>query len=125
MIKAMPKSLPSLIKYESAVRTPGHPGRLTAELITVDPSRVTTEQHREAGPIHVGYQFWQRLSLDRILHDCGLPETVRQLACAMVLNRLIAPTSEHAMPDWMRHTALVDILDVDFEGVDDRCPGNC
>src|SRR5215469_12985283 len=33
----------------------------SAELITVDPSRVTTEQHREAGPIHVGYQFWQRL----------------------------------------------------------------
>jgi transposase len=92
----------------------------SAELITVDPSRVTTEQHREAGPIHVGYQFWQRLSLDRILHDCGLPETVRQLACAMVLNRLIAPASEHAMPDWMRRTALVDILDVDFEGVDDN-----
>jgi transposase len=92
----------------------------SAELITVDPSRVTTEQHREAGPIHVGYQFWQRLSLDRVLHDCGLPETVRQLACAMVLNRLIAPTSEHAMPDWMRHTALVDILDVDFQGVDDN-----
>jgi transposase len=92
----------------------------SAELITVDPTRVTTEQHREAGPIHVGYQFWERLSLDRILHDCGLPETVRQLACAMVLNRLIAPASEHAMPDWMRHTALVDILDVDFEGVDDN-----
>jgi transposase len=91
----------------------------SAELITVDPSRVTTEQHREAGPIHVGYQFWQRLNLDRILYDCGLPETVRQLACAMVLNRLIAPASEHAMPDWMRRTALVDILDVDFEGVDD------
>jgi len=91
----------------------------SAELVTVDPSRVTTEQHREAGPIHVGYQFWQRLNLDRILYDCGLPETVRQLACAMVLNRLIAPASEHAMPDWMRRTALVDILDVDFEGVDD------
>jgi transposase len=91
----------------------------SAEPITVDPSRVTTEQHREAGPIHVGYQFWQRLNLDRILYDCGLPETVRQLACAMVLNRLIAPASEHAMPDWMRRTALVDILDVDFEGIDD------
>jgi transposase len=91
----------------------------SAELITVDPSRVTTEQHREAGSSHVGYQFWQRLDLDRILYDCGLPETVRQLACAMVLNRLIAPASEHAMPDWMRRTALVDILDVDFEGLDD------
>jgi transposase len=89
------------------------------QLITVDPSRVTTEQHREAGPVHVGFQFWQRLDLDRILHDCGLPETMRQLACAMVLNRLIAPASEHAMPDWIRRTALIDILDADFDGVDD------
>jgi transposase len=91
----------------------------SGKLITVDPSRVTTEQHREAGPIHVGYQFWQRLNLDRILNDCGLSETVRLLACTMVLNRLIAPTSEHAMPDWMRRTALVDILDLEFDSVDD------
>jgi hypothetical protein len=33
-------------------------------LIKVDPSRVVTEQHREAGPVHVGYQFWRRLELD-------------------------------------------------------------
>jgi hypothetical protein len=48
-------------------------------LITVDPSRVTTEQHREAGPVHVGFQFWDRLDLDRILRDYGLTETVRSV----------------------------------------------
>ena len=88
-------------------------------LITLDPSRVTTEQHREAGPVHVGFRFWQRLDLDRILHHCGLSAAVRQLACAMVLNRLIAPASEHAMPDWMRRTALGDILDLNIDGIDD------
>jgi len=72
-------------------------------LIEVDPSRVTTEQHREAGPVHVGHQFWQRLGLDQILRDCGLSDgTCRRLACAMTLNRLIAPISEHAMPAPMR-----------------------
>jgi len=30
---------------------------------------------------------------------------------------LIAPSSEHAMPDWVRRTALADILGVDFEGL--------
>src|SRR5262245_16991377 len=60
-------------------------------LIKVDPSRVTTEQHREAGPVHVGYQFWQRLGLDQILRDCGLSAAVCRLACVMTLNRLIAP----------------------------------
>ena len=85
--------------------------------IKVDPSRVTTERHREAGPVHVGHQFWQRLGLDRILRDCGLSATAQRLACAMALNRLIAPCSEHAMPDWIRRTALADILGVDFGGL--------
>ena len=86
-----------------------------AELVNIDPSRVSTERHREAGPVHVGYQFWRRLELDRILAGCGLSETVRRLSCAMTLNRLIAPCSEHAMPDWMRRTALADIFGVDFD----------
>src|SRR6266571_6264508 len=86
-------------------------------LIKVDPSRVATERHREAGPVHVGHQFWQRLELDRILRDCKLSASMQRLACAMALNRLIAPCSEHAMPDWIRRTALADILGVDFDGL--------
>jgi len=91
--------------------------RSVGVLIKVDPTRVSTERHREAGPVHVGYQFWQRLELDRILRDCGLSATVRRLACAMVLNRLIAPASEHAMPAWMRRTALGDLLGTDFDAL--------
>ena len=88
-------------------------------LIKVDLSRVSTERHREAGPVHVGHQFWQRLDLDRILCHCKLSRAVRRLACAMTLNRLIAPSSEHAMPDWIRRTALADILGVDFDGLEE------
>jgi len=84
-------------------------------LIEVDPARVATERHREAGPVHVGHQFWQHLELDRILRDCKLSASVQRLACAMVLNRLIAPCSEHAMPAWIRRTALADILGLDFD----------
>ena len=88
-------------------------------LIKVDPTRVATERHREAGPVHVGYQFWCRLELDRILRDCGLSETVLRLACAMVLNRLIAPASEHAMPAWLRRTALGDLFGADFDTLEE------
>jgi transposase len=88
-------------------------------LIEVDPSRVTTEQHREAGPVHVGNQFWQRLGLDQILQDRGLSEANCRLACAMTLNRLIAPVSEHAMPAWIRRTALADIFGVSFEALEE------
>src|SRR6266853_1999935 len=95
------------------------PPRADAGLIKIDPSRVSSERHREAGPVHVGYQFWRRLELDRILRGCGLSQTVQRLACVMTLNRLIAPSSEHAMPDWIRRTALADILDVDFDGLEE------
>jgi transposase len=93
--------------------------RSTGALIKVDSSRVSTEQHREAGPVHVGYQFWRRLELDRILSECKLVEGVRRLACVMTLNRLIAPCSEHAMPAWVKRTALADILEADFDSLDE------
>ncbi|MGH7070308.1 MAG: IS1634 family transposase [Acetobacteraceae bacterium] len=102
----------------AAARPAARPGG--APWIAVDPSRVTTEQHREAGPVHLGHQFWRRLGLDDILRACGLSEVVRQLACVMVLNRLIAPASEHAMPDWARRTALADILGADFADLDEQ-----
>jgi transposase len=104
------------VKDEPTLPSPQASG---GALIKVDPTRVATERHREAGPVHVGRQFWQRLELDRILHDCKLPQSVRQLACVMTLNRLIAPCSEHAMPDWIRRTALADILDADFDALEE------
>jgi len=85
------------------------------ELIMVHVERVSTERHRVAGPVHVAHQFWQRLELDETLAAIGLDERTRTLTCSMTLNRLIAPKSELAMPDWIRRTALADILGVDFE----------
>ena len=86
-----------------------------SDLLAVHVDQVRTEESREAGPVHVGYQFWLRLGLDGILAQAGLGERARQLTCAMTLNRLIHPASELAMPDWIRSTALSDILQVDFQ----------
>ena len=84
------------------------------ELIAVHTDRVRVEHPREAGPVHVGYQFWKRLGLDEILRSLGFSARVIQLSCAMTLNRLVYPASEHAMPRWIRSTALHDILGIDF-----------
>lgn len=89
------------------------------ELVAVHTDQVATERHRPAGHVHVGYQFWKRLTLDRIVKDAGLTERACTLTCAMTLNRLVQPASEHAMPSWMRSTALDDILGVDFEELAD------
>jgi transposase len=89
----------------------------TTDLVTVHADQVTATQHRTAGPIHVGFQFWKRLEFDVILGRLGFSTKAIQLTCAMTLNRLIHPDSEHAMPDWIRSTALGDILGVDFTGL--------
>ncbi|HWU41117.1 MAG TPA: IS1634 family transposase, partial [Candidatus Acidoferrum sp.] len=95
--------------------TPSGPhAESTADLVTVHADRVTATHHRCAGPVHVGFQFWKRLELDQILHRLGFTARAIQLTCAMTLNRLIHPPSEHALPDWIRATALGDILGVDF-----------
>src|SRR6266403_1846305 len=87
--------------------------------IAVDPQRVTVEEPREAGTVHVGHQVWQQLGLREILQHAGLSERACQLSEAMTLNRLIFPLSEHAMPDWMRRSALADLLGVDFSSLHD------
>jgi len=91
-----------------------------ADVVAVHTDRVDTEDPREAGPVHVGHQMWQALTLDRILEEAGLSARTRQLTELMTLNRLVHPASEHAMPDWIRRTALADILDADFRTLSDE-----
>src|ERR1017187_5275353 len=112
--------LQELVAKVQSVTPPslGNTARLPAtnsDRLAVHVDQVRTEESREAGPVHAGYQFWQRLGLDAILAQAGLSERVRQLTCAMTLNRQIHPASELATPDWIRSTALPDILQVDFQ----------
>jgi transposase len=89
------------------------------EAVAVRPAKVRVEQAREAGPVHVAHQFWQRLLVDEALTQVGFSEQACRLTELMTLNRLIAPRSEHAMPDWIAHTALSDILGIDLSKVND------
>jgi transposase len=86
-----------------------------AGFVSIDIDRVEVCEAREAGPVHVGHQMWKRLQLDQILTRAGLSRSARQVTEAMVLNRLVKPLSEHAMPGWIRRVALSDIVGVDFE----------
>ena len=83
------------------------------DLVAVHFNRVTFEQPRPAGHIHVGYEFWKRLGLDEILNSLGFSAWLIKVTCMMTLNRLIHPAAEYAMPDWIRSTAMADILKFD------------
>lgn len=90
------------------------------DLVAVHTDQVTTEEHREAGPVHAGHQMWRKLDVDDVLARAGLSERTRALTEIMTLNRLVFPLSEHAMPDWVRHTALADIMGQDFNTLSDE-----
>ena len=89
-------------------------------IIKVDTDHVETEEARSAGAVHVGHQIWERLGLNEILKQAGLEEQACVLSEVMTLNRLIAPSSELAMPDWIRRTAMGDILGIDFSKLDEN-----
>ena len=80
----------------------------------LDPERIALEEAREAGPVHVGHQMWHQLGLEAMLRRAGLSEWACLLSEVMTLNRLICPLSEHATPDWLRRTAIGDMLGTEF-----------
>jgi len=87
--------------------------------IAVEADRVEMEDPREAGPVHTGHQIWKQLGMETVLRRAGLSPRACALSEAMTLNRLICPRAEHAMPDWIRRTALGDILNEDFSELGD------
>ena len=96
---------PTHTRAPKSAREPEEPGAR----VVVDADRIEMEKPREAGTVHVGHQMWQQLGLAEILERAGLSERACLLSEAMVLNRLIFPLSEHAMPEWMERTALDDV----------------
>jgi len=110
------------VRQRRSRRTPTRrlqPVPAAADPVAVHAERVRIERPRCGGPVHVGYEFWKRLGLSAILRAGGFSPQAVQLTCAMALNRLVHPASEHAMPAWIRATALEDILGVDFESLAD------
>jgi len=79
-----------------------------------DLEEVEVEEARLAGAVHVGHQVWQRLGLDGILTQAGFSHKTCILTQRMTLNRLIEPSSELAMSEWVGRSALADILKQDF-----------
>jgi transposase len=88
-------------------------------MIRVNVDKMEIEEARTAGAVHVGHQIWERLGLDGILSGAGLSDRSCTLSEVMTLNRLIAPSSELAMPDWVRRTAIGDILGTDLSELDE------
>lgn len=86
--------------------------------VSVDLESITTAESRSLGPELVGHSLWNRLELNDILHTCGFTPTQQALAEAVVVGRLIEPSSDLASWRWLRErTALTELLPVDLSKV--------
>jgi len=110
----------ALVATVRAARRRARQTERNADLVAVHTDQVTTEEPREAGPVHVGHQLWQQLGIDEVLAGAGLSARTRVLTEIMTLNRLVCPLAEHAMPDWVRRTALADLLGEEFDTLVDE-----
>jgi transposase len=102
----------ALLQKAAAAAAKGKEKRKAGSDINLE--EVEVEEARQAGAVHVGHQIWQRLGLDQILSEIGFSHKTCLLTQVMTLNRLIEPSSELAMSEWVRRSALADILKQDF-----------
>lgn len=89
-----------------------------ASFTSVDLNSVATGESRSLGPELVAHATWERLEFNQLLGSCGFSKTERALAEAVIVGRLIAPSSDLASWRWLRErTALIEMLPVDLSNI--------
>lgn len=92
-----------------------------SEEIVVDPSDIYVENVRELGPELVAKKAFESLGLDEILCEEGFSSIQIRNAKLTLINRICEPVSEHALPEWIKTTALEDLFQTELRKVgDDR-----
>lgn len=92
--------------------------REQGEWLSIDLQSITTSQSRSLGPELVGHTMWERLGLPELLASLGWSEKQATLAEAVVIGRLVAPSSDLAAWSWLRQrTSLPELLTVDVSTV--------
>jgi transposase len=88
------------------------------EMVNVDMQSVSTTEHRSLGPELVAHSTWESLQIDHILGDCGFSKKEQALAKAVVIARLISPSSDLSSWNWLRNqTALLELLPADLSNI--------
>ena len=73
--------------------------------------KVSHSHSTSLGPELVGLKAWDDLGLSDCLLGLGFNAKQIRSAKISVINRLCAPVAENSLPDWLRTSALADILE--------------
>ena len=99
-------------KDEKAKRTEN------VEFVSVNLESITTTDSRSLGPEIVCHETWNKLNFISILKSCGMSEKQISIAEAIVINRMIEPSSDLASFGWLKNrTALLELLPYDLKDI--------
>lgn len=97
---------------------------LEKEVVQVRLNGVKLERVRRFGDIWLGYKLWRMAKLDKFFEE-NLPRGDEDISWAEIaeiitIARLCEPSSDlHISEDWLRKTALADMLGIDEEKIND------
>jgi transposase len=94
-------------------------GALDEVIDGVQAAQVTHQDTAVLGPVLVAQRAWESLQMPACLTQLGFPRSQQQAIAVEVINRLVDPVSEHALPSWVPTTALPELLDAR------HLPGGC
>ena len=81
------------------------------DFVSVDLDSIATAESRSLGPELIGHTMWERLEFNQLLKTCGFTTAQQALAEAVVVGRLVAPSSDLALWRWLKErTALIELL---------------
>ena len=95
------------------------PGVCQEVIDGVRAAQVTHQDTAVLGPVLVAQYAWASLQMPACLTQLGFPMSQQQAIAVEVINRLVDPVSEHALPAWVPTTALAELLDAR------HLPGGC
>jgi transposase len=79
--------------------------------ITVHPENITHHETTELGPELVALKAWEELGFPKLLREIGLNGKQQIDAALSIMNRILDPCSEHALPGWVRTTSFEDLFE--------------
>lgn len=71
---------------------------------------VSHDSKCDLGPVLAGVDAWRRLGMDECLARLGFNSSQRLSAAISIVNRLVDPVSDNALADWVKTTALPELI---------------
>jgi len=80
-------------------------------IISIQPEKITHHTTTELGPELAALKAWETLGFPKLLTSLGFNNRQKIDAALSIMNRLLDPCSEHALPAWVGTTSFGDLLD--------------